>query len=59
MTKKGAQFIIESLSLRVFEIEDIEERLAQEKAANRARIRELEQVEDEIIPTPIINIGQP
>jgi len=46
MTKKGAQMVMESLSLRVFEIEEIEERLAKEKAQHRARIKELEKVEE-------------
>lgn len=46
MTKKGAQIIIESLSLRIFDIDDTIERLLKEKEHHRARIRELEHVED-------------
>lgn len=57
MTPKGAQMVIESLSLRVFEIEEVEAKLAKEKADLQVRIRELEETRDSIVPTPIINIG--
>lgn len=58
MTKKGAQMVIESLSLRIFQIEETEQRLAEEKAELRARIKELELVEDPIVPSTIINVGR-
>lgn len=58
MTKKGAQILIESLSLRVFQIEETEERLSLEKAELRARIQELELVDDPIVPSSIININR-
>ena len=56
MTRKGAQLIIESLSLRVFEIQDMRERLAAEEAQHKARILELEKVTDnpEIVPSQIV-----
>ena len=57
MTRKGAEMVIESLSLRIFEIEAFEERLAKEKAEHRARIAELEQVQDPIKPNLILSVG--
>lgn len=59
MTAKGAQMIIESLSMRVFQIEEAKERLDEEKESLQARIRELEQIRDAdvIRPTAIVNIG--
>lgn len=56
MTRKGATILIESLSLRVFEIDETTERLSKEKESLQARIRELEQIRDIVEPTPIINI---
>lgn len=56
MNKAGARIIIESLSLRIFEIEEMEARLAKEKADHRARIAELEKVEDPILPDKIISV---
>ena len=57
MTRKGAQIIIESLSQRFVEIQEIKERLELEEASLRARILELEQVQDDSIkPNPIINV---
>jgi hypothetical protein len=57
MTRKGAQMVIESLSLRVVEIHEMQERLAKEEATHRARILELERVQDPIQPQPIISVG--
>lgn len=60
MTRKGANIIIENLSLRIFEIEEREARLAKEKAEHRVRIQELRQTtyeEDVIKPLPVITIG--
>lgn len=57
MTRKGAAMVIESLSLRIFDIEEHEARLAKEKATHRARIAELEQVRDPVEATRIISIG--
>lgn len=60
MTPKGASMVIESLSLRVFEIEAHEERLAKEKAQHQARIKELERIRDGVPPSvvtsPIISV---
>jgi hypothetical protein len=46
MTPKGAAIVIESLSLRVFQIQDIRDSLDQEEAQLKARILELEQIRD-------------
>jgi hypothetical protein len=46
MNRKGAQMIIENLSLRIFEIQDICGRLKEEETRHRARILELEKVRD-------------
>lgn len=56
MNKAGAKLIIENLSLRIFEIEEMEARLAKEKADHRARIAELEKIEDPILPDKIISL---
>jgi hypothetical protein len=57
MTRKGAQRIIESLSLRILEIQGARERITKEEETLRARIKELEQVQDPIQPQLIISIG--
>lgn len=57
MTRKGAEMVIESLSMRVFEIDDTQQRLADEKQRLQARIKELEQVQDPIQPHHIISVG--
>lgn len=58
MTHKGAQIVIESLSLRVFEIQEIRERLAKEEQGLVARIKELEgRSQGSIQPQPIISVG--
>ena len=57
MTRKGAEIIIESLSLRIFEIQDMEARLSAEKERHRARIAELQQVSDPIQPSAILSVG--
>lgn len=57
MTPKGAQQVIESMSLRVFEIEETERRLSEEKEHLRGRIAELESVRDSIVPSPVVLIG--
>ncbi len=60
MTPKGASMVIESLSLRVFEIQEAEQRLAKEKAQHQARIKELERIRDGLPPavltSPIVSI---
>lgn len=60
MTPKGAAMVIESLSLRVFEIEEHEKRLAKEKAQHQARIKELEHIRDgvpqSVVTSPIISV---
>lgn len=61
MTPKGAAMIIDSLSLRIFEIEEHEKRLAKEKAQHQNRIKELERVRDGLPPavltSPIVSVG--
>jgi FtsZ-binding cell division protein ZapB len=57
MTRKGAQMIIETLSLRVFEIQEMKERLTKEEEGHRARIFELEQFQEPIQPQPIVSVG--
>ena len=60
MTPKGAAMVIESLSLRVFEIQERRERLNQEEAQLQARIRELELIRDNgepLVPTQIIVVN--
>jgi uncharacterized coiled-coil protein SlyX len=41
MTKKGAEILIEELSLRVFELEEYEQRLKQEMLRLKNRLKEL------------------
>ena len=58
MTRKGAQIIIESLSQRFVEIQEMRERLDKEEKSLRARIFELEQVQDSsvsVMPIVIVN----
>lgn len=57
MTRKGAQFVIESLTKRYLEIQDLRARLDKEEADLQARILELEQVQDPVVATPIIQVG--
>ena len=60
MTPKGASMVIESLSLRIFDIEEAEARLAKEKAQHQSRIKELERIRDGVPPavvtSPIISV---
>lgn len=53
MTPKGAQFVIDSLDMRIFEIEAIEDRLRAEKTIIRSRREELAQLQKQIEPTVI------
>ena len=58
MTRKGAQIIIEPLSQRFVEIQEMRERLDKEEKSLRARIFELEQVQDSsvsVMPIVIVN----
>lgn len=58
MTHKGAQIVIEALSLRVFEIQEHRERLAKEEQDLVARIKELEgRMQGSIQPQRIISVG--
>lgn len=61
MTPKGAAMVIESLSLRIFEIETHEARLAKEKEQHRNRIAELSRVRDglppDVVISPILSVG--
>ena len=59
MTPKGAQMVIEAMSLRIFQIEEAEKtlseaRFAEEKTRLKRRIKELELVRDQIQPTQIM-----
>lgn len=60
MTPKGAEIVIESLSLRVFQIQDMRDRLDAEEATLKARLVELEKIRDGVPPavqvTPIIEV---
>ena len=59
MTPKGAAMMIESLSLRVFEIQDMRDRLNKEEAQLKTRIKDLEKIRDRpegIQPTRIIEV---
>lgn len=58
MTRKGAQIIIESLTQRYLEIQEIRERLDKEEASLQSRLLELEQVLDtsvSVMPIVIVN----
>jgi hypothetical protein len=57
MTSKGAQAIIETLSLRVFDIQDARAKLADEERHVRARIKQLEKIRDAIVPDRIIALS--
>ena len=61
MTRKEAELEIETLSMRIFEIEDVQQHLKDEKQQLRARIEELEWVVDPIaepiIPHLIVSVG--
>lgn len=52
MTPRGAQMVIDAMSLRVFEIEGTQGKLAEEKAHLQKRIKELEAERD--APPPIV-----
>lgn len=60
MTPKGAAMVIESLSLRVFQIQDMRDRLNIEEARLKTRIVELEKIRDGVPPavqiSPIIEV---
>ncbi len=55
MTPKGAAMVIESLSLRVFQIQDMRDRLNIEEAQLKTRIVELEKIRDGVPPAVQIN----
>jgi len=57
MTRKGAVLVINSMMIRLSEIEDAREKLAAEERQLVLRIHELEKVRDPIIPNRIISIG--
>jgi hypothetical protein len=61
MTPKGAAMVIDSLSLRVFEIQELRAKLGKEELQHKARIKELERVRDGLPPavleSPIISVG--
>jgi hypothetical protein len=60
MTPKGAEMVIESLSLRVFEIQDRRAKLEAEETQLAARIKELEMIRDAgapVVATRIISVG--
>jgi hypothetical protein len=56
MSPKGAQLVIDSIDLRIFEIEDIEARVRAEKAILRARREELTKLQEPIVPDAIVSI---
>jgi hypothetical protein len=58
MTSKGAQLVIDSMSMRIFEIQEIRDRLDKEEIALQSRIIELEFERDQkpIQPQPIISV---
>jgi hypothetical protein len=56
MTRKGALVIIDTLALRIFELQERRDRINKEESELRARILELEKVTDdpEIVPSQIV-----
>ena len=58
MTSKGAVLVINSMMIRLSEIESAREKLAAEEKQLVLRIHELEIVRDTIVPTRIINVGR-
>jgi hypothetical protein len=57
MTPKGAGIVIDSIDMRLFEIDDVENRLRAEKCILLARREELVQLQENIEPTTIVMIG--
>jgi hypothetical protein len=58
VTRKGATLVINSMMIRLSEIESAREKLAAEEKQLVLRIHELEKVRDTIVPTRIINVGR-
>lgn len=57
MTRKGAVLVINSMMIRLSEIEEAREKLAAEEKQLVLRIHELEKVRDPICPNKIVFIG--
>lgn len=57
MTRKGAAIIIDSIDVRLFEIDETIDRLQKEAHALRMRRKELSKVTDAIVTNKIISIG--
>jgi len=58
MTRKGIRMVIDDLSMQVFHIQDKRERLNEEEARLRARIKELEvDLQEPIVGLPIVQVG--
>jgi ribosomal 50S subunit-associated protein YjgA (DUF615 family) len=57
MTRKGATLVINSMMIRLSEIESAREKLAAEEKQLVLRIHELEKVRDPIIPNRIVLIA--
>ena len=57
MTRKGAILTIESMMIRLAEIQSTRERLVEEEKKLVLRIHELEKVRDPICPNKIVFIG--
>ena len=58
MNRKGAERIIDDLYFRIYEIEETRIRLTDEEKRLRARILELEQVVDPIVPDAILFVEE-
>jgi ribosomal 50S subunit-associated protein YjgA (DUF615 family) len=57
MTRKGAVLVINSMMIRLSEIEEAREKLSAEEKQLVLRIHELEKVRDPIIPNRIVLIA--
>lgn len=57
MTRKGAQILIESLTQRYLEIQELRAKLDKEEESLQARILELEQVQDGVSVAPIVIVN--
>lgn len=58
MTRKGAVTIINSMMIRLSEIQDAREKLSAEEKQLVLRIHELEKVRDTIIPDRIVMVDR-
>lgn len=56
MTRKGAAIIIDSIDVRLFEIDETITKLQKEAHDLRTRRKELSEVTDAIVPNKIISI---